>query len=259
MNFDAIYRFLADLGYTHPLHPAVTHLTVGLVLGALVFGVIGLPGAFGKYAQTARHCCTLAFIAVFPTVVLGVMDWFHYYGASWIFPIKMKILLAGILVLLLLLSIFLNAGRTKRPGSLLLVYLLAAATVVGLGYFGGELVYGDKTSPGAGGQAGMTETRSPGQSPDFAVVEKILQTHCTNCHTGTNPPKSLNLETYSDIMEGSQNGLMVIAGSPGESELIKRVKGIKGPRMPLSGPALSGSDINAIEKWIQAGAPGPGS
>lgn len=259
MNFDAIYRFLADLGYTHPLHPAVTHLTVGLVLGALIFGLIGLPGAFGKYDQTARHCATLAFAAVFPTAVLGVMDWFYYYGASWIFPIKMKMLLAGILVLLLLLSIFLNAGRTKRPGSLLLVYLLAAATVVGLGYFGGELVYGEKTSRGTGGQAGVAETQSRDQGADFALVEKIFQAHCTNCHTGASPPKSLNLETYSNIMEGSQNGLVVIAGKPGESDLIKRVKGIKGPRMPLAGPALSGSDINAIEKWIQAGAPGPDS
>ena len=33
MNFDFIYQFLADVGYAHPLHPTITHLTIGLVMG----------------------------------------------------------------------------------------------------------------------------------------------------------------------------------------------------------------------------------
>lgn len=146
MNFDFIYHFLADLGYTHPLHPTLTHLTIGLVIAAVIFRAIALLPAYGKYGQTARHCSTLAFLAIFPTVVLGLMDWAYYYGANWMFPIKMKMILAGALMVLLLLAIILNLKLSKGSGALLVIYLLAFLTVIGLGYFGGEIVYGKRSA-----------------------------------------------------------------------------------------------------------------
>jgi len=39
--FDFIYNSLSRIGYTHPLHPAVTHLTIGLVMGSFIFLIIG--------------------------------------------------------------------------------------------------------------------------------------------------------------------------------------------------------------------------
>ena len=37
----------------------------------------------------------LAFLGLFPTVLAGYVDWQHFYGGTWLFPIKMKMLLAG--------------------------------------------------------------------------------------------------------------------------------------------------------------------
>ena len=261
MNFDVIYQFLADLGYTHPLHPTITHLTIGLVMGAMIFQLIALLPRYNKYAQTAKHCSALAFLAVFPTVILGLMDWSYYYGANWIFPIKMKFILAGILALLLLLSIILNT-KPSRAGALTSVYLLSFATVVGLGYFGGEIVFGKTGAQGTETQISLEKRKAPIKKPasvDFAVAKSIFQDNCTNCHTGDNPPKSLNLTSYINVMEGSQTGPVVVPGNPGESELIKRVKGISTPQMPLAGAALSDNDIQALEKWIHDGALGPKS
>jgi uncharacterized membrane protein len=261
MNFDFIYRFLTDLGYTHPLHPTITHLTIGLVMGALIFRLVALLTSYEKYGRTARHCSTLAFVAVFPTVILGLMDWTHYYGANWIFPIRMKMILAAILTGLLLLSMVFHAGRKPRSGLLLVVYLLGFAAVVGLGYFGGEIVYGKRAAretgvQGAGGKAQSSAGKTG--AAGFAAVKKIFANSCTNCHSGSNPPKSLDLTTYSGLMKGSQAGPVVKPGNPGESELIRRVKGLTTPRMPLAGPALSEAEIQTLETWVQAGAPETG-
>ena len=57
----------------------------------------------------------------------------------------------------------------------------------------------------------------------------------------------------------SQQGalLRVQPGAPDASYLIRKLEGgpnISGARMPLSGPALSASDIQRIRDWILAGA-----
>ena len=260
MNFDVIYHFLADLGYTHPLHPTLTHLTIGLVIAALIFWVIALLPEYGKYGQTARHCSTLAFLAIFPTVLLGLMDWTYYYGNNWIFPIKMKMILAGVLTLLLLLAIILNLKLSMRKGVLLAIYLLSFLTVIGLGYFGGEILYGKRSAPAGDAEPAAEKPASadiPSGAAAFAEVQTIFRNNCTNCHAGTDPPSSLDLTSYENVMKGGQNGAVVISGKPGESELIKRVRGISTPQMPLAGPALTESAIRTLEKWIAAGAPAP--
>ncbi|MDZ7831491.1 MAG: c-type cytochrome domain-containing protein [Desulfobacterales bacterium] len=260
MNFDFIYHFLADLGYTHPLHPTLTHLTIGLVIAAVIFRAIALLPAYGKYGQTARHCSTLAFLAIFPTVVLGLMDWAYYYGANWMFPIKMKMILAGALMVLLLLAIILNLKLSKGSGALLVIYLLAFLTVIGLGYFGGEIVYGKRSAPGGNGEPAAEKSAAIGTPSDaaaFAEVQTIFRNNCTNCHAGANPPSSLDLTSYENVMNGGQNGPVVVSGKPGKSELIRRARGISTPQMPLAGPALAESAIRTLEKWIAAGAPAP--
>jgi cytochrome c2 len=143
--FEQLYPFLARMGYAHPLHPALVPLPMGLVLGAFVFAVIGGVARRYDMAQSARHCMILALIMVPPTVFLGLMDWYHYYRFSWLWAIKVKIILAGLLFLFLLLAVAL--GRKHKIGSnrLFLVHLICVLTVIGLGFFGGELVFG-KTS-----------------------------------------------------------------------------------------------------------------
>lgn len=262
MNIDFIYRFFETLGYTHPLHPPFTHLTIGLVMGALIFYLIAMLPRCGRFAQTAGHCSALAFLVIFPTVILGVMDWYHYYGAGWIFPIKMKIILAGILALFLLLSVILYTGRQGRSGPLLLIYLFSFFTVVGLGYFGGEIVFANKFNKANGKPPAAEKTTHPGSKSEdasFADVQTIFRNKCINCHTGTNPPKGLDLTSYQEVLKGSNHDPVVIPGKPMESELIRRVKGLSTPQMPLAGPALPDSDIRTLEKWIKTGAPGPES
>jgi len=40
--FDAFYSFLDKIGYLHPIHPAMTHMPIGLVVGSLFMGATAL-------------------------------------------------------------------------------------------------------------------------------------------------------------------------------------------------------------------------
>ena len=70
---DAFYAFLEKLGYPHPLHPLFTHLPVGLVTGALLFGLTAWLGRRPALWRTARHCIILALIFLVPTALIGYM------------------------------------------------------------------------------------------------------------------------------------------------------------------------------------------
>lgn len=167
---ELIYETLTKFGYTHPLHPTLTHLPIGMVMGAFFFVLVALIFRRTILIQTARHCSVLALIAAVPTALLGLMDWQHFYGGSLLFPFKMKLILAALLIVFLILAIgigFLTATTSKIVISL---YVLCLFSVVGLGYFGGELVYGTKT-PAAGVSEGPV-----------AEGAKLFKQNCSACH-----------------------------------------------------------------------------
>jgi hypothetical protein len=95
-------------------------------------------------ATTDTLCAVLAFFGTVPTVLLGLMDWQHFYGGSLLFPIKMKLALAGILVIFLILAIIFGLLGQSFSKILISLYVLGVFSVIGLGYFGGELIYGTK-------------------------------------------------------------------------------------------------------------------
>ena len=165
--FNSVYEFLAGLGYSHPIHPTEVHMPIGLVVAAVIFAWIALLFRRPNLARTARHCVILAFLWVFPTMLFGIMDWQHYYAEAMLFPIKMKLIFAPALLVLLAAAVIL--GFKKGPGSkaVLAIYCLCFVTVVILGYFGGQLVYGVK---------------APAPPADVQAGAKVFSTNCKGCH-----------------------------------------------------------------------------
>ena len=103
----------------------------------------------------------------------------------------------------------------------------------------------------------MQEARSQaGGSNTFADLEPILSQHCVMCHSGNAAPLGLQLDSFESVLKGSTRGPVVKAGDPLGSELIRRLKGISQPRMPMTGPPfLSDSEIALFERWVTAGLP----
>ena len=164
---DFVYELLARIGYTHPIHPTEVHMPIGLVVSAFVFAVVGFLFRRKKLVLTPRHCVILAFIWIFPTMILGIMDWQHFYEGAWILPIKVKLTIAPILATLLGLSIFLGRMYGATSLKVLPVYFLCLCGVTALGYFGGQLTYAGRT------------IRGPEK---YKAGEQIFAASCTTCH-----------------------------------------------------------------------------
>ena len=167
---ESIYQILAKIGYTHPLHPPATHLPVGLIIGGFLFALIAWIFNRKGLAQTARHCFVLALVSAVATILLGLMDWQHRFGGAYLFEIKMKLVLAGILLFLLLVAVVYAALTGTFSKTIVAIYALCLLTVIGLGYFGGELVYGTKAG---------AKTESKGLAADGAA---LFKQNCSACH-----------------------------------------------------------------------------
>ncbi len=138
---EGLYALLAKVGFNHPLHPMLTHIPMGMIIGAAVFSLAGLKWKNQHLGQTAYHCSLLALLAIVPVIVAGLLDWQHSYGSTWNTYIIVKMILATVLTPLLALSVVLK-HRGAEPKILLIIYLLCLACAGGLGFSGGELVYG---------------------------------------------------------------------------------------------------------------------
>ncbi len=119
---EAIYKTLNGLGYTHPLHPTLTHVVMGLVIGGFVFALVAWVFNRPALAQSGGHCMTLALIFLFPTAALGYADWQHFYGGAWIFPIGIKLVLAVVLLVFSFWPLGSTAGRKQLSGKTIAVY-----------------------------------------------------------------------------------------------------------------------------------------
>jgi mono/diheme cytochrome c family protein len=169
---ESVYQILAKIGFTHPLHPPATHLPAGLIIGGFVFALIAWIFNRKSLKQTAHHCYILAFVMAIPTILLGLMDWQHRFGGAYLFEFKMKLVLAGILLFLLLVAVVYAALSGTFTKTLVAIYALCLVTVIGLGYFGGELVYGN-------GNKTSTLAETTGQAGEGAA---LFQQNCSACH-----------------------------------------------------------------------------
>lgn len=90
----------------------------------------------------------------------------------------------------------------------------------------------------------------------YADLAPILTQRCVMCHAGDAAPAGLRLDSYQAIVQGSAKGPVVKAGEPAASELIRRIKGVSQPRMPMTGPPfLSDKEIALFETWVANGLP----
>ncbi len=165
--FDTFYDFLDRIGYLHPIHPAMVHMPIGLVVGATAFIGIAAFTRLRHFRMSGHHALTLALIFWFPSVLFGIMDWQRYLGGAWLFAIKIKLALAAALFVLLVTGILLGYLGKTGLGVMAAIYGLCFATVVMLGYYGGGLVY-----------TGL----APAGPTTYKAGQKLFDNNCTGCH-----------------------------------------------------------------------------
>jgi len=186
---EALYRFLRNLGFTDPLHPSIVHVPIGLVIGAFVFFAVAILFRRKHLVLTARQVSILALVFVFPSILFGVLDWIHFYHAALIPAIRIKIILAAILIVLLSLGIVVGGGVKLRSAVMAVIYICSFVTVVGLGYFGASLIFGRGAALGSSSQAAVSGAASSGaaaaQVPaGFKAGKALFEANCQACHPG---------------------------------------------------------------------------
>jgi uncharacterized membrane protein len=165
--FNPFYQVLAAIGFTDPIHPPLTHMPIALVVAALIFGFAGAILRRPVLSQVGRYCLLLAWLFIFPTVILGFMDWQHFYQGAALFSIIVKIFLASFLFVVLSIGLWLSRSGREESKALLVIYVIAFLTVGGLGYFGGRLVFGG---------------RAPAAPPSLQAGKFIFENNCMACH-----------------------------------------------------------------------------
>jgi len=202
---EAVYKTLNALGYTHPLHPTFTHVVMGLVMGGFVLGLVAWVFNRPGLAQSGGHCMALALIFLFPTAALGYADWQHFYGGAWLFPIKIKIVLAVVLLVLLILALVVRRGGRASSGKTVAFYGLCLLTVITMGYFGGELVWGKKAQPVAM------------QGDQVQQGAALFDQNCSACHFPDRRETKIG-PGLKDILKG---GELPSSGRPANAESVR--------------------------------------
>ncbi len=169
---DFIYGAMHLIGYRHPIHPALVHMPIGLIFGAFVF-IFAAPYFKNRALDRAAfYALILAFLFYIPTAFMGIMDWQYFYASAWILVFKIKLALAALLFVLLIWALYLSVKNRIEGGAVAswwnkAVHVLMLLDVVGLGYLGGNLVYG--------GQRAI-------KTAEYKVGGAIYEKKCAACH-----------------------------------------------------------------------------
>jgi len=190
---DFIFQAFGRMGYTHPLHPPITHLPMGLLVAAFIFALVAL--LFQRTilpSLSYDRIILLAIIFAFPTIFLGYADWQHHYYGAWLHPIKVKFVLSGVFLILLFVGLIYGRKAGGESKGALAIYALCFLSVTGLGFYGAQLSLEEKP---------VAPTEAVNR---FQAGEKLFATDCSSCHPQKsdifNSPQFVNLSTFLAFM-----------------------------------------------------------
>jgi len=129
-----IFEFLNNIGFTHPVHPALTHIPMEMVMGAVTFRLASFLPRLKFLAKTGYHCIILGLLGIFPTAFAGYLDWQHKFGGEWEFLIIVKIILAIVLTIVMATIAVIDDPETPRFDKKTVFYFLIVLLAIGLGF-----------------------------------------------------------------------------------------------------------------------------
>lgn len=189
-----LYEVLEKVGYIHPIHPPLTHIPMGLVVGTFIFALVALLVRRPILPPLAyNRIILLALVLSFPTILFGYTDWQHFYEGAWLFPIKLKLALSGVLIVLLLIALIIGRKTKAETNGTLAIYALSFLTVIVLGYLGGQLVFEGEGRPLA-------------VPMRFMAGEKLFATNCNDCHPqGSGVLNAPQISNYNTLLSFIRN------------------------------------------------------
>jgi len=161
-----LYDLLGLVGYSHPVHPVLVHVPTGMSIGAFCCALWAIATGQASYRTTAYRMIVFALIFASLAIPVGLMDWQRFYGGAFIFEIKMKLALASLYFIVVAAAVAIGRKHLDSP-ALPALFSVGLFAVMGLGFFGGQLVY-----------QGFT----PEAPEQFKVGRHSFESHCSGCH-----------------------------------------------------------------------------
>ncbi len=89
---------------------------------------------------------------------------------------------------------------------------------------------------------------------DHEIVP-LLRKHCGECHTGDKRKGGFSMNTRVALLEGSENGAVLVPSDVAHSKLLELVTSADPDvRMPPKGDGLSPAEVARLKAWIAEGA-----
>src|SRR4051812_29467083 len=88
-------------------------------------------------------------------------------------------------------------------------------------------------------------------------VRPVLVENCQKCHGSSKQFAGLRLDSRQAMIEGGENGPVLIPGDPDQSPIVQAIRHEGDVRMPPKGGKLPEPAARALADWVKMGAPWP--
>lgn len=110
------------------------------------------------------------------------------------------------------------------------------------------------TAPAVGAPGVAAPAQAPASPPSFARdVAPILNRWCVSCHGPEEDQGGLRLDSYEATLKGGDDGPVLVAGDPKNSQLVAQIERRVRPPMPPK-KRLPRDPTATIRAWILSGA-----
>lgn len=92
---------------------------------------------------------------------------------------------------------------------------------------------------------------------DFShEIVPVLKKHCADCHAGDKKKGGFSFNTRTDLLEGSENGSVIVKGKAEASRMIEVILSTDpDEQMPPKGDRLSAAEVALLKRWITEDLP----
>jgi mono/diheme cytochrome c family protein/uncharacterized membrane protein len=241
-------------------HPLLVHLPIGILL---LSGLFLFLSAREKYDSLKAAVPVSLFWGMFSAIASCISGYILSNSDDYDASMIAKHQWFGIATAIVSIVAYYLAKKNNKQlkWAMLVMVLLIVIT----GHLGGSITHGSDYLTKAfssGGEGGGDIKRKPIADIQNAVVYKdmiqpIMEARCYGCHGPNKQKGKLRLDEPGHILKGGEDGKVIIAGKPGESDLIERLllsKDDDDHMPPKEKPQLSQQDIDLLHWWVSNGA-----
>ncbi|WP_336514345.1 c-type cytochrome domain-containing protein [Pollutibacter soli] len=252
-------------------HPLIVHLPIGILLVAILFELIS---GINKYRALQSAILPLLFLSAITAIISCITGLLLASGGEYDIEILTRHKWMGIITAFFSASAWVlkkDNFRFRYSSTIykgLCIFLLA--TIVVTGHLGGTLTHGSgfltKNLPESVKTAIGIDVAEVSETPITNVQEakvyddlvmRIINKKCVSCHGPDKQKGKLRLDREEFILKGGKDGLVIKAGSPEESELIKRILlplNDDDHMPPKEKKQLTPDELELLHWWIKTGA-----